>query len=128
MCMMNWLNKVNAIQTTDNSNIVKKADYDTKIEETDKKIINHDHDKYITTLEFVMLTTENFEAKLATKGDIDDFMKKEDFDEKVKKKKATPSKRKLKGRKKLNDLLGEVKLISTKGLAKKLINGMDIAF
>ena len=25
MCMMNWLNKVNAIQTTDNSNIVKKS-------------------------------------------------------------------------------------------------------
>ena len=44
------------------------------------------------------------------------------------KKKSYSSKRKLKGRKKLNDLLGEVKLISTKGLAKKLINGMDIAF
>ena len=97
--MMNWLNKVNAIQTTDNSNIVKKADYDTKIEETDKKIINHDHDKYITTLEFVMLTTENFEAKLATKGDIDDFMKKEDFDEKVKKKKLLQVKENLKAEK-----------------------------
>ena len=37
-------------------------------------------------------------------------------------------KRKLRGRKKLNDLLGEVKLISTKRLAKKMINGMDTAF
>ena len=122
MCMMNWLNKVNAIQTTDSSNIVKKADYATKIEETEKKIINHDHDKYITTLEFIMLTTENFEAKLATKGDIQILMKK------FKKKKLLQMKRKLKGRKKLNDLLGEVKPISTKRLAKKMINGMDTAF
>ena len=60
-----------------------------------------------------MLTTENFEAKLATKGDIQILMKK------FKKKKLLQMKRKLKGRKKLNDLLGEVKLISTKRLAKK---------
>ena len=69
-----------------------------------------------------MLTTENFEAKLATKGDIQILMKK------FKKKKLRQMKRKLKGRKKLNDLLGEVKLISTKRLAKKMINGMDTAF
>ena len=31
------------------SNLVKKTDYNTKINETGKKIIDHDHDKYITT-------------------------------------------------------------------------------
>ena len=33
--------KVNAIQTIDTSDLVKKADYNTKIEEIDKKISNH---------------------------------------------------------------------------------------
>ena len=41
------------------------------------------HDKYITTQEFNSLTTENFGArskqtKLATKDDIDSFVKKKD--------------------------------------------------
>ena len=48
--------KVNAIQTTDTSNLVKKTDYNTKISEIEKKITDHDHDKYITTQEFNKLT------------------------------------------------------------------------
>ena len=46
--------KVNAIQTTDTSNEDKKADYDTKIEELEKKIMitTHDHGKYNTNQEF----------------------------------------------------------------------------
>ena len=34
------------------SSLVKKTDYDTKITETEKKIIGYDHDKCITTSEF----------------------------------------------------------------------------
>ena len=32
------------------STLVKKTEYNTKINETEKKITDHDHDKYITTL------------------------------------------------------------------------------
>ena len=41
--------KVDAIQTTDASNLVNKTDYIIKINETERKITNHDHDKYVTT-------------------------------------------------------------------------------
>ena len=34
----------------------KKFDYNTKIDEIEKKIIDHDHEKYITTQEFNKLT------------------------------------------------------------------------
>ena len=51
--MINYFKKVNAIQTTDTSDLVKKADYNTKIGEIEKKILDHDHsNKYITTKEF----------------------------------------------------------------------------
>ena len=77
--------KVSAIQTTDNSNLVEKADYNTEIDEISKKIPNHD--KYFTTPDFNKLTSENFAArlkvaKLATKDDID-FVKETDFDGKL---------------------------------------------
>ena len=39
---------------------------------------DHDYDKYITTLEFNKLTSENF--NLAHKNDIANFEKKTDFD------------------------------------------------
>ena len=57
------------------SNLVKKTDYNTKINEIEKKITDHDHDKYITTPEFNKLTSENFaarlkQANLASKSDI----------------------------------------------------------
>ena len=47
------------------SNLVKKTDYSTKINEIENKIATgHDHDKYITAQEFDKLT-ENFTARLA---------------------------------------------------------------
>ena len=58
------------------SNLVKKTNYNTKINETENKIAtDHDHDKYITTHEFNKLTSENFTARLvqsylARKSDI----------------------------------------------------------
>ena len=47
------------------SNLVKRTDYNTKISGTEKKITDHDHDKYITTPEFIKLTADNFVARLA---------------------------------------------------------------
>ena len=44
---------IKAIQTTDTSNLVKKTDYNTKINETEKKNTDHDHgNKYITKQKF----------------------------------------------------------------------------
>ena len=43
----------------------KTTDYSTKINEIEKKITDHDHDKYITTQEFNKLTADNFDARLA---------------------------------------------------------------
>ena len=54
--------KVNAIQA---GNLVKKADYNTKIAEIEKKILDHDHDKYIISQEFNNSTADNFAARLA---------------------------------------------------------------
>ena len=48
-----WVKKINAIQTTDTIDLVIKDDYKTKIREVEKKILHHDHDKYITTQEKV---------------------------------------------------------------------------
>ena len=61
------------------SNLVKKADYNTKVKEIEKKITNHNHDKYITTPEFNKLTAENFAARLAQAN----FVTKADFDNKL---------------------------------------------
>ena len=36
----------------DVSGLVKKTDYNTKTNEMEKKITDHNHDKYITTSEF----------------------------------------------------------------------------
>ena len=47
------------------SYLVKKTDYNTKINKLENKITTgHDHDKYITAQEFDKLT-ENFTARLA---------------------------------------------------------------
>ena len=65
------------------SNLVKKKkDYNTKINEIEKKIT--DHDRYITTQEFNKLTAKNFAARLkqvnlASKNDIVSFAKKDRF-------------------------------------------------
>ena len=51
--MINQLKKVNAIQTTDTMDLVKKSHCNTKLGEIKKKILGHDHrSKYITTKEF----------------------------------------------------------------------------
>ena len=47
------------------SNLVEKTNYNTKISEIESKVNSDDHDEYITTLEFIKLTTENFKARLA---------------------------------------------------------------
>ena len=61
------------------SNLVQKTDYDTKVNEIEKKIVDHKHDKYITTPGFNRLTAENFAARLAqgnlvTKRDLDRYL------------------------------------------------------
>ena len=53
------------------------------------KIIDHNHDKYITTPEFNKLTAESFaarlkQANLASQSDIANFVNKTDFDIQVK--------------------------------------------
>ena len=64
------------------SNLVKKTDYNTRINKTERKISDHDHDKYITTPEFNKVTTENFPARLAqvnlaSINDIANFVKRQ---------------------------------------------------
>ena len=71
------------------SNLVKKTDCNTKINEIKKKIINRDHDKYIITPEFNKLIAESFatrlpQADLASKNDIAVLIEKTDFDNKIK--------------------------------------------
>ena len=61
------------------SNLVKKTDYDTKISETEKKVADHNHDKYITTPKFNKFTSEVFVARLAQAN----LVKKIDFDNKL---------------------------------------------
>ena len=47
------------------SNLVKKkTEYNTKTNEIEKKITDHNLDKYISTTEFNKLTAENFAARL----------------------------------------------------------------
>ena len=56
-----------------------KTDFDKKISELEKKITDHNHDKYITTPEFNKLTAENFAARLAQAN----LITKTDFDAKL---------------------------------------------
>ena len=73
------------------SNLVEKTDSNTNINEIEKKITDHDHDKYIITPEFDKLTWENFAARLAqanltSKIDTGNFVKKKtDFEDKLNK-------------------------------------------
>ena len=60
--------------------MVKKIDYNTKINEIENKIIKHSHDKFIITPEFNKLTAENFDtrlkqANLVTEIDFDDRLR-----------------------------------------------------
>ena len=80
--MMKWFKKFILVRLLILVIQLKEADYNTKIEDIEKKI--PDHDKYITTLEFNKLRTENFaerlkQTKLSMKDDIGDFVKKDIF-------------------------------------------------
>ena len=61
----------------------KKADYNTKCSEIERKVLNHDHSKYINT-------------QKGNKSDTDDFLEKTNFDDKLTKlkKKVTSNKTK----------------------------------
>ena len=109
----------------DVSSLVKKTDYNTKICEIEKKIIIHNHDKYITTLEFNNLGAGVFTARLAET----DLVTKRDFDTKLSSfnKRTTENKTKhllleneLKKYKSLNQAILEVKVILKK-MAHKII-------
>ena len=58
---------------------MKKTDYGTKVSEIEKKITDHNHDKYITTPEFNNLAAGAFTARLAQA----DLITKTDFDNKL---------------------------------------------
>ena len=60
----------------------KKTDYDAKVTEIEHKLNNHNHDKYITTLEFNKLATDVFNARLAQAN----LITKTDFDAKFNRK------------------------------------------
>ena len=61
------------------SSVVEKTEYDTKITEIEKKLTDHNHDKYITTPEFNNLASDVFNARLA----LANLMTKTDFDAKM---------------------------------------------
>ena len=56
--------------------LVKKTDYDRKINEIEKKLTDHNHGKYITTPEFNTLGASVFNARLA----LANLITKTDFD------------------------------------------------
>ena len=53
---------LNAVENKRNSvsNLVKRTDYNTKINKIEKKITDHNHEKYITTPEFNKLASKKF--------------------------------------------------------------------
>ena len=63
----------------DISSLVKKTDYITKVTEIENKLNDHNHDKYITTVEFNTLTEDVFNARLAQAN----LITKTDFDAKL---------------------------------------------
>ena len=63
----------------DVSSLVKKTNYDTKISELEKKLTDHNHDKYVTTPEFNTLAADVFNARLAQAN----LITKTDFDAKL---------------------------------------------
>ena len=72
--LVDFLKKLNMTQINQNqkkpdvSSLVKKknkTDYNTKTSEIEKKITDHTHEKYITTLEFNTFTAKVFGARLA---------------------------------------------------------------
>ena len=93
----------------------KKTDYNTKINEIEKKIADHNHEQYITTPEFNKKRLK--QANLASKSDIAKFVNKTDVHKQVKY--VTSNKNEL------NELLKKVEVISTEGLKKDLIDKLS---
>ena len=63
------------------SSLVKKTDDNTKTCEIENKVNDHNHDKYITTLEFNILAADVFNARLAAQTDL---IRKSEFHFKLK--------------------------------------------
>ena len=61
------------------SSLVKKTDYDTKIIENEKKLTDHNHEKYIATPEFNTFAADIFNARLTQAN----LINKKDFDAKL---------------------------------------------
>ena len=83
-CLTAVENKISSAST-----LVKKTAYNTEINEIEKKITGHNHDKYITTPEFnnfmaEVLAVRLKRANLASKSDVVNLADKIDFDEKLK--------------------------------------------
>ena len=64
---------------TSASNLVKKTDYNTKVTEIQNRLNNHNHDKYVDTLEFYKLAVDVFNARIAQAS----LVTKTDFDAKL---------------------------------------------
>ena len=64
----------------DINNLVKKTDYNAKISKIEKKIIDHNYDKYITTPEFNAIAATVFIARLSAQTDL---LRKPEFDFKL---------------------------------------------
>ena len=58
------------------SGLVKNADYETKITEIEKKLTDHNHDKYVAASEFKALAANVFNARLTQAN----LIAKTDFD------------------------------------------------
>ena len=65
----------------DVSSLVKKTDYHIKISDIEKKIIDRNHHKYITTPEFNTIAADVFNARLAAQTYL---IRKPEFDFKLK--------------------------------------------
>ena len=60
--------------------LVKKTNYNTKITDTENKLNNHNHDKYVATLEFNTLAANVFNTRLAQEANL---ITNTDFDAKL---------------------------------------------
>ena len=61
------------------SNLVTKTDYNAKDTEIEKKLTDHTHDNYVTTVEFNELAADAFKARLVQAN----IVTKTDFDNKM---------------------------------------------
>ena len=64
-------NKISSV-----SNLINKTNYNTKITETENKLTDHNHDKYIDTSEFNKIAADVFNARLVQAN----LITKTDFD------------------------------------------------